>query len=337
MIALLTTYFIVAYVLIPGALFRFPASLYVRLRLFQLTKVQEVTFGAAVALAPFLLALLAVWHAPAARHQPFAQPEGSSAAYRTDQQRLLTLVVAEDASRLLATAPGEKNPYLESLGRIERRQLRFLCWYYLFIALEGLGFGYLAHKYGDWQQNRAYSFFARKVMLPRVSEWQLLLTDFNFPKTPRRMVFADVLSEEHLYRGTVEDYFLDLAGALSGVLLKNVERFKKHQYAEAVQKASGTGPGSSSGLNPHPDFGPDEGPGSVAGGLVDPDLFWTPIPGANFYIPADKIANINVRFPFNDIELARYIQNYLQQEGLSTDVTVTPPVDPPAANESDLP
>lgn len=65
MIALLTTYFVVAYVLIPGVLFRLPASLFVQLRLFQLSKTQEVTFGCFVSLLPFIAALTLVWHVPA--------------------------------------------------------------------------------------------------------------------------------------------------------------------------------------------------------------------------------------------------------------------------------
>src|SRR5450432_1286381 len=112
MVALLTTYFIVAYILIPGILFRFPASLFVKLRLFQLTRTQEATFGVAVSLLPFALAWLAVWHAPIARTYPFSQPQGTVTAYKEDYRRVMTLALAADpASKLEADAAGHPSPY----------------------------------------------------------------------------------------------------------------------------------------------------------------------------------------------------------------------------------
>src|SRR5476649_1168488 len=101
MVALLTTYFIVAYILIPGILFRFPASLFVKLRLFQLTRTQEATFGVAVSLLPFALAWLAVWHAPVARNYPFPQAESSVHAYKEDYRRVMTLALAGDPAKML--------------------------------------------------------------------------------------------------------------------------------------------------------------------------------------------------------------------------------------------
>lgn len=306
MVALLTTYFIVAYILIPGILFRFPASLFVKLRLFQLTRTQEATFGVAVSLLPFALALLAVWHGPVARSYPFPQREGTVAAYKEDYRRVGTLALSADPARLLeADAAGHASLYARALNSNEHRQLRFLTWYYLFTMLEGGAFGLLARKYGEWSHVPAYSWFARKIMLPRISEWQLLLTDFTFPRRPKRVVYADVLAEDHLYRGRVEDYFLNLSGELSGILLNKVERFRRDQYEEARRAQTA---------------------GTAAGKSPDPESYWARIPGANFYIPAKKIANLNVRFPYDDASLEQFLGQYITDHldlGVATKVEIS--------------
>ena len=82
---------------------------------------------------------------------------------------------------------------------------------------------------------------------------------------------ADVLCGDHLYRGHIGDYFLDPAGSLTGIFMKNVERFRRSEFEKAREGSGGTS--------------------------VKKDHFWTEIPGSNFYIPADKITNLNVRFP----------------------------------------
>ncbi len=297
MIALLTTYLIVAYIFIPGVVFRLSASFFVKLRLFQLTKAQEATFGCFVSLAPFLFALFFVWHVPFARNHPFQIPTASLRDYRNDHHLAFTLIVAEDPSRFLEATHGQASRYALSLSNIEHRQLRFLVWYYCFIALEGGIFGYLSRKYGDWSNFGIYEWFARKVLLPNVSEWQLLLTDFTFPKSPKRDVFADVLCDDHLYRGKVADYFLDVSGSLSGVFMKNVERFRKKEYEKACASSDEVS--------------------------ADKEQFWREIPGANFYVPADKITNLNVHFPYRNIaDLQEFLREALKKGGLDEKISV---------------
>lgn len=297
MLALLTTYLIVAYILIPGVLFRLPASLFIRLRLFQLTKTQEATFGCFVSLLPFLLALFFVWHVPIARNRPFSLPNRDLQEYKDDYRRALTLVVAEDPSKLLQSTPGQPSKYALSMNNLEHRQFRFLTWYYVFITCEGVLFGYMARKYGDWSDIRIYEWVARKFLLSNVSEWQLLLTDFTFPKKPKRDVFADVLCDDHLYRGRVGDYFLDTSGGLSGIFMKNVERFRSKEFEEARR-----------------------GPDRVQ---ADKEQFWSEIPGANFYIPADKITNLNVRFPYERAsDLQEFLGDVLKRAGIEGNVSV---------------
>ena len=92
MIALVTTYFLVFYILIPGALFRFFTSWFVPLKLFERTKTQEATFAVAVALFPFALSLLGVWYLPLAKQYPFPVQGESYADRRQDYHRVASIL-----------------------------------------------------------------------------------------------------------------------------------------------------------------------------------------------------------------------------------------------------
>lgn len=316
MIALLTTYLIFAYVLIPGVLFRTSASQFLKLRLFGLTKTEEAIFGCFVSSVPFVLAAAAVWYLPVAREHPFELPETAAAEYRVDYRRALTLVVAEDPARFLEAAPPgsrDRNGYVRSLENIGCRQLRFLAWYYPFIVAEGVLFGFLTRKYGEWSEFRAYEWLVRRFFLPRVSEWQILLTDFAFPKQRRREVLADVLCGNRLYRGRVGDYFLNKSGELSGLLLKKVDRFQREYYEEERGRSAI----------------PDD---------IDREKFWRNIPGANFYVPANQVTNLNLRFPYkNSSDLEEHIRKILRDHGVEGNVSVEfeQPPDPPQMGRQD--
>ena len=325
MIALFTTYFVVFYLLVPGILFRFNSSFYVRLKLFQRTRTQEATFAVTVALLPFAIALISVWYVPLTRSYPFPIDGTSIAERRQDYHRIAGLLTSSDAAKMLnatpslAIAPRDTN--WASLNRVLRRQARFLAWYYLAIAAEGLLFGYLASRYGDWQtvesaserrsrrKNkrsapiRAYNWIARKFILPNISEWHMLLTDFNFPKRDDLFVSADILQTDgHLYKGRVVDYFIDSDGKLTGILLKDVVRFDRQSYLDQ-KKASAS---------------PDQ---------VFADDFWKYIPSQNFYIGQSSISNLNVRFaPREDRTLLDLADEVLQQEDFQdTDVVEISP------------
>src|SRR5580658_9433887 len=101
MIALLTTYLVLAYVLIPGVLFRTWAGFFVKLRLFQLSKTQEATLGCLVAFLPLLLANWTVWKCPFAQQHPFPYTYGTLEDYKSDYRLAFGLVVAEDPAKLL--------------------------------------------------------------------------------------------------------------------------------------------------------------------------------------------------------------------------------------------
>jgi hypothetical protein len=319
MIALVTTYFLVFYILIPGIWFRFITSWFVPLKLFERTRSQEATFAVAVALLPFAFALYGVWSVPGMKQHPF--PVNETVSERIlDYQRVATLLASSDASRILIgnTAPvpaAVSEAYWRSLNQVLRRQARFLTWYFLFTAGEALLFGFFASKYGDWKiiegsktrtkprpslWIRVYNWLAPKLILPNISEWYMLLTDFTWPKREEIFVRVDILQGDgNLYQGRVADYFVDSAGKLTGILLEHVIRFERQAYHDAKSQAGADRPVSSND-------------------------FWKNIPSQNFYIGQSSIANLNVRFVPKDETLISLAEKILDEQTACTyEVAVT--------------
>jgi hypothetical protein len=322
MIALITTYFLIFYILAPGALFRFFTSWFVPLKLFERTRTQEATFAVAVALLPFALALFGAWYLPVMRDRPFSINGESAADRRQDYHRVAGILTSSDASHLLtgtpaSTSPASNEPNWHALNRVLRRQARFLTWYFLITACEGLLFGFLAGRYGDWKiiegassttsatQRRPlirfYNWIAPKIILPNISEWYMLLTDFTWPKHEEIFVRADILQiDGNLYQGRVADYFIDSAGKLTGILLEHVSRFDRLAYMEA--KGDPT-----------------------ASEFISSTDFWKNIPSQNFYIRQASISNLNVRFVPRDETLISIAEKILDDQNTQAyDVVVTP-------------
>lgn len=322
MIALLTSYWLIFYILVPGILFRFLVSLRVRLKLFTRTRTQEATFSIAVAVLPFALALAGVWHAPVMRHWPFRVDEGTIEARRLDYERTAEFLLSPDSARsrqAAAAVVGASAPDpWEAIARVTRRQARFLFWYYVLTVLEGALFGYLASKYGDWQPfadgesgagdaalpnlprshrdsagRRLYGWFAAKMILPHISEWHILLTAFNWAKKERLIVIADVLqSDDRLYKGRVVDYFVDGEGRLTGILLHDVMRFDREAFKAAKEVSETTEAGR----------------------------FWKTIPSRNFYIGVTSISNLNMRYTLReDRKVKEVADDVFESENLRVD------------------
>jgi hypothetical protein len=107
-------------------------------------------------------------------------------------------------------------------------------------------------------------------LLRSVSEWHVLLTDFNFPPdSPRRVQAALLTSEGNFYQGTVSSHFLDAEGALSGLFLHPARRFDRQGYLADKEKV----------------------PATTA------DRYWRTIPGVYLYVPAEKIISLNLSYP----------------------------------------
>jgi hypothetical protein len=111
----------------------------------------------------------------------------------------------------------------------------------------------------------------------------VLLTNFGSPRTQAR-IELDVLSTDGLlYQGRLRNYFFNAEGELAGVLLSKAARYDREQYT-AHQKADFEATVSQWPANPAHKF------------TRTRETYWRLIPGADlFYIPGERIANVNVR------------------------------------------
>ncbi len=328
MIAVVASLFLLLYVLVPGALFRLITSLTLPVKKFQKTKTQEITFAVVSSFLPFWLSVALVWSVAA---WPFPIYEGS--AQRRMAYRTVFMSLASDKKMDDAT---QKGIYWRSANSVLKRQGRFLFWYYILVCVEAATFWWLATQYRSTGKPRWRDRIAWRILPPSISEWHVLLTNFGSPKT-QAQIELDVLSTDGLlYQGRLRDYFFNAEGELAGVLLSKAARYDRDQYT-AHKKADFEATVAKWPEKPAHKFARD----SVT--------YWRFIPGADlFYIPRERIANVNVRHvtPSADIPKAteerlveRKITGYAiaeqpPQTGIGTGtITETPFVKPNPGNK----
>jgi len=106
------------------------------------------------------------------------------------------------------------------------------------------------------------------IVLPRVSEWHVLLSDMLLP-SKNLVLSADVLTKSNtLYQGHVQDKMLNPDGSLHSITLANPRRFLREQF-HAEQKEL-------------PEISSED--------------FWLTIPGNIFIIIGSDITNLNLRY-----------------------------------------
>ena len=153
----------------------------------------------------------------------------------------------------------------------------------------------------------------RTFILPNISEWHLLLTNFNWPHKEDIDVSIDILqSDGLLYQGRVADYFIDSQGKLTGILLENVSRFDRDAYNDARKSPATEQPISSA-------------------------AFWRVIPGSRFYIAQSSISNLNVRFVARDQTLISLAEKILDAEDTNAYQVVVESEDEAAESNSEHP
>jgi hypothetical protein len=123
-------------------------------------------------------------------------------------------------------------------------------------------------------------------VLPRVSEWHVLLTTFSHKKSTR--ITADILTRSDvLYRGTIEKPFLAPDGSLSGLLISDPFRYERQRFLD--DKKAGNNP--------------------------DKDQYWRKIPSNTFLMIAAEISTINLRrYDPEDAELISRIEQILNEK-----------------------
>jgi hypothetical protein len=262
-LALLFSALLTLYLIVPDAIFRFFFNRFVPLRTLVPTKVETIYRAAVLAIIPFVVAILLVWHVPLCNNWPFPVDDAHQQLRRADYKTVTSALYSEQEFNKVESS----GLFWPALTRSSRRQVRLLLWYYLTVVGEGILFGMLAARYGKYQRSKIYSFVAESLLIPNISEWHLLLTPFVFPEK-KAIVRADVLcTDGTLYDGEVKQYFLD-GRQLSGMILVEPRRYDRRRYLADCDK----------GLTP------------------DKTKYWRDIPSAKLYLFADKILNINLNY-----------------------------------------
>jgi hypothetical protein len=277
-LALLFSFLLVLYLIVPDAIFRFVFKWFVPLRTLVPAKPETIYRAVILAAIPFVLTIVLVWYAPLFNCWPFPV-EGSSQHRRADYKTVIAGLYSEKQFDESAA----KGEFWPAFTRSSRRQVRLLFWFYLAVVGEGLLFGKLSANYGKYQTNRVYRAVAAGLLLPNISEWHLLLTPFVFPDK-KAIVSADVLcTDGTLYNGEVREYFLD-GSKMSGMILLKPKRFDRRSYL--MERDKGSQP--------------------------DKSKYWKDIPSAKLYIVADKILNINLNYaPF--VSLPGPVKDFIAQ------------------------
>lgn len=291
MIALIASALLGLYVFAPYILFHRFSSLFIRLKKFQRSKTDEIVFGVVVAGLPFVVTLALFGSGfIGGPFVPFALNDSHSQKV-SDYQTVFT---AADSDHYFAEHQAES---WNALQRVCMRQADFLVWNFGFVFVETVVFVGLVRFYGRWKDHKVYGWIANRVLLPAVSEWTVLLTDFSFSPAENRSVEVDALSKDNiLYRGNVDEYFLGANGELTGLLLREAQRFQYDKLKD------------------------DRKSKVVPQECIE--QYWKPIPGrGNFYLPGDNIASLNIRYTQLKADYERTLKEMIRKL-LNTDVTV---------------
>lgn len=303
MLALIASAALIAYLLIPGALYRVVFSLFIPPRNFQRTRVDEVRYAVLAGLVPLLVVLFLVFKAGWTGLHPFQFPGDTVSQRRADYR---TVFSGAYEGELFRKDPAQ---FWHALNHVLRRQARILSWYYLALALEAAGLGLAGLKLWWFFREpaagltgprniarRARQGFADRVLVPQISEWYLLLSTAAFPRDPPRQVQLDALLDgDRLYRGTVGSYFLEKDGGLSGIMITNALRFDRRRYLR------------------------DEATAATA---LEANDYWKAIPGAKLYLPSNRIINLNFRYePVLPREAADLLERLLWRAGINGRIT----------------
>lgn len=299
MTALFLSFVLLAYVVIPGTLFRRLFNLFVPLRRFQWTRTEELTTSVVITVPPLIIAYLLVHFSYWFGHYPFALLDSATLKWNDYKD-----VLSASYSEKFFTE--NRQAILQALERIGRRQFHFITWFYLATALEAVAAGLLTRYYGDLRKWRLLGRGIEKFVVPGLSEWHIMFTPFTFSRTPARVVQVDALmTDGTLYQGEVGDFHIDADGHLTGFLLKKARRFMRAEYKEDRN----------------------------AGKTVDKGKYWRTIPGDSLYLLADKISNLNLSYlaakPLNELA-----EDTLKKFKIDASVAIQPPQAKPARVET---
>lgn len=326
MLALAASAFLVLYILLPASFARWGTSSLLPLRSVRRTSTEEAIVSLLLVSVPFALATTVVHHLPGAKNWPWPVTEtaylqgNTYNTLREDDYRAILSVLSNDNS---LKPPGVD--IWESFKRAERRQQRFLFWYYILAVAFGCCQGLLGRVYErtrereDQDQTPATSshrtiwkalwkWVAEKLILRNVSKWPALLKPSSLGLKNTVVKVQILTSDGNLYRGTVSGHYVDADDELSGLILVKPQRrkltpaessdLKTDQASTFSEPALPTG--SRDVLAIRSDWKPKGG--------------WRDIPGAKLYFAADKIINLNLSHtsPPTEELIVRFVKETLQ-------------------------
>lgn len=264
MAAIAASLLVAVYIFLPELIFHFVLSGSEHVRVFPSASSRLEEFYRAVRrVAPILaFAYVLVWFVPGFRSWPFGFAE-------TNQHHL------EDYRALIGGLMSpqyyqQSEPRIwEALEHYALRHARLAFWYVIFTFAAAFAERVVIDHYPFVLKFPRIAGRINRFVLPDVSAWHFLLTNFVFPDKNTR-VRADVLSTDHtLYSGFVYDYYLSSSdGSLTGIILLEPERFDRHTFIQ-------------------------ERDASV---IRTKESYWRRIPGKRLHFAYDKILNINVSF-----------------------------------------
>jgi hypothetical protein len=248
------------YLLGPDFVSRYILTFAVPRRIIQQTRTEEFARAISTAIFPLLLALAWIY----LRHVV------SWAAIKGDIQTVFSGLQSE---KIFEHDPA----HFYAAAKAAFRANWSLTWrLYILLIAYSVAVNVVILNYGAirnlkfFRENRSARKALATFILPRVSEWHVLLTRFSHSKTTR--ITADLLTKaDVLYRGIIEEPLL-LApdGSLSGILLSGPPfRFDRQGYLAAKNANPAT--------------------------AHNKDLYWKEIPSHTFFIAASEIVTINLR------------------------------------------
>ena len=173
---------------------------------------------------------------------------------------------------------------------------------YLLVIAIGLLFNLLIKNYNRiWNRYRRgwlekpVDFLLTTIVLPRISEWHVLLSGMRLPPGPFILV-ADILTKAGtLYQGRIQDKMLNADGSLHTITLASPRRFLRDEFR--------------------------------AESALDPETaasdYWKSIPGNLFVLMGSDIANLNLKYirqrpfslRFDNLEAEQKLSRFFERLG----------------------
>ncbi len=254
MIALLFSVLLALYLLGPDLLARWLLGFVVPRKAVVQSRSEEITRAAIWSACPLLIALRLT------QLQGIFPRYGGTAMLKTFFAGLYSEAMFRN----------DPNRWFQSASAILHMNLAVLFWMYAVVIAASLALMLLTRKYATIRHGLPYGFprdFLARLVLPRVAEWHVLLSDMLLP-TRDLSLFADILTRSGLYRGLVQDKVLGPDGGLRSITLGEPRRFQREQYLAAREKH----------------------------GTADAETFWRTIPGDLFLIVGSEVLNLNLQY-----------------------------------------